>query len=370
MRVYLLSPYHAGSHRLWAEGYARASHHEVHLLTMAGRFWKWRMQGGALELAEQVEQTCHRYGPPDVLLVTDMVNLPALLALARPRLANTPVLFYAHENQLTYPPPPGEKRDLTYAMINTLSMACADVIAFNSAFHRRSFFAELPNLLKHFPDYNHLHLVRELEAKSVVLPVGLDLTGLDRQRPQARRQGPLHILWNQRWEYDKNPAAFFRALYALEEDGYDFRVSIVGENFRRQPAEFEEARHRLAGRIRHFGFQPDRNAYARVLWQADLVVSTAVHEFFGISILEAIYCECYPLLPARLSYPELLPEPEHDAHLYRDEADLLARLEAAAGDPASIRGTSLRHVAARFDWQRLASRYDALLASLAAGQHR
>jgi len=84
MRIHLISPYHTGSHRAWAEGYALHSAHQVHLITMAGRFWKWRMQGGALELARQVRQTAIRSGPPDALLVTDMVNLPALIALARP----------------------------------------------------------------------------------------------------------------------------------------------------------------------------------------------------------------------------------------------------------------------------------------------
>ena len=51
MQIWLISPYHTGSHQAWAEGYARHSRHNVTLLTMVGRFWKWRMQGGAIELA-------------------------------------------------------------------------------------------------------------------------------------------------------------------------------------------------------------------------------------------------------------------------------------------------------------------------------
>ena len=35
MRVWLISPYHTGSHQAWAEGYARHSRHQVTLLTMA-----------------------------------------------------------------------------------------------------------------------------------------------------------------------------------------------------------------------------------------------------------------------------------------------------------------------------------------------
>ena len=358
MRLYLISPYHTGSHRAWAEGYARHSAHEVHLLTMAGRFWKWRMQGGALELARQVDARAREAGPPDAILATDMVNLPALIALARPWLNEIPIHFYAHENQLTYPPPPGEKRDMTYGMINALSMVAADAVHFNSAYHRDEFFDELPRLLKHFPDYNHLEIVAQLREKSDVLPVGLDLSFFDAFRPAAREPGPLRILWNQRWEYDKNPGDFFRALFDLADEGLDFRLIVAGENFRQQPAEFARARERLAGRILHFGFAESRADYARLLWQADLVVSTAIHEFFGVSVLEAIYCGAYPLLPNRLSYPELLPVALHQAHLYRNFDDLLAKLRWAVTHPAQVRAQHLAGIADRYRWEALARRYD------------
>ncbi|MCZ7673674.1 MAG: hypothetical protein M5U34_44470 [Chloroflexi bacterium] len=49
--------------------------------------------------------------------------------------------------------------------------------------------------------------------------------------------------------------------------------------------------------------------------------------FFGISILEAIYCHTFPLLPRRLSYPELLPPAYHDHCLYTDQADLVKKVD-------------------------------------------
>ena len=60
----------------------RHSRHQVTLLTMTGRFWKWRMGGGALELADQARRLLP-HQKPDVVLATDMVNLPAWLALLR-----------------------------------------------------------------------------------------------------------------------------------------------------------------------------------------------------------------------------------------------------------------------------------------------
>ena len=104
-----------------------------------------------------------------------MVNLPAWLGLIRRHLpVATPVLCYMHENQLTYPWPPGEKPDLTYAMINWLSQLTADRVLFNSAYHRDSWFDELPRLLKHYPDYTHLDQIERVSARSGLSPVGID----------------------------------------------------------------------------------------------------------------------------------------------------------------------------------------------------
>ena len=96
LTIWLLSPYHTGSHRAWAEGYQRHSGHSVHLFTLSGRFWKWRMQGAAIELAAQAESAISTH-PPDLILATDMVNVPAWLALMRRSLrAQIPAVLYMH----------------------------------------------------------------------------------------------------------------------------------------------------------------------------------------------------------------------------------------------------------------------------------
>jgi hypothetical protein len=110
------------------------------------------MQGGALTLAEQARTLDFR---PDPILASDMLNLPTFLGLTRDFLSDIPVALYCHENQLTYPFPPGEKRDLAYGMINWLSMLTADRVFFNSSYHLQDLFEELPRLLKHFPDHTH-----------------------------------------------------------------------------------------------------------------------------------------------------------------------------------------------------------------------
>jgi glycosyltransferase involved in cell wall biosynthesis len=355
MRLCLIEPYYTGSHKAWADGYQARSRHSVQQLALPGRFWKWRMQGGAVTLARQAQALHDR---PDMLLATDMLNLPVFLTLAGPVFADLPVALYFHENQLTYPLQPGEKRDLHYGFINFVSALRADAVLFNSAYHLEAFFDELPRLLKHFPDYTELWTVESLRRKSEVLPLGLDLAAFDSHRPDTPRAERPLILWNHRWEYDKNPWAFFRAVYALADEGLDFGLVLLGESFRNQPAEFLEARQRLPGRIVQFGYAEDPAAYARLLWQSDIVVSTALHEFFGAAIVEACYCGCFPILPRRLSYPELVPAEWHDDCLYDDDVGLLDRLRDALLETGRVRALSLQPAMERFDWRRLAPCYD------------
>jgi glycosyltransferase involved in cell wall biosynthesis len=365
MRILLVEPYCAGSHRAWAEGFASHSGHQVELLTLPGRFWKWRMQGGAVTLAERARDLgC----VPDLVFASGMLNLPVFLALAGASLGGGPAAVYLHENQLTYPPPPGEKRDLTYGMINWLSMLAARRIFFNSSYHLRAWFDELPRMLKHFPDCDHLALVDRVREKAAVLGVGCDLRRLDGDGEDVLPEAgtaPL-VLWNQRWEYDKAPGTFLKALVALAGEGLEFRVALAGPSRRQETPQFDKAREGLGDRVIQFGYAEEER-YVRLLRRSDVVVSTARHEFFGVSIVEAIYAGCFPVLPNRLSYPELIP-PEHHHHcLYEGFAGLLERLRWALShtEEAAVLAADLRPAVARFDWGEMGPVYDRALAEAA-----
>jgi glycosyltransferase involved in cell wall biosynthesis len=205
-----------------------------------------------------------------------------------------------------------------------------------------------------------------LRAKSRVLPLGLDLDGLDANRPTAPSDpgAPPLLLWNHRWEYDKNPVDFFRALYKLQSEGLAFRVALLGERFVRVPSEFAEAKKRLEGRIVHFGYAKDKATYARWLWQADVVVSTAIHDFFGAAVVEALYCHCFPVLPHRLTYPDFVPAAHHPRCLYRSFDELVARLRAAILQIERTRQISFREHVARYDWSQMSNVYDEVMASV------
>jgi glycosyltransferase involved in cell wall biosynthesis len=377
MSITVISPYHGGSHQAWAEGYREHSRFTIDVIALPARFWKWRMHGGAVTLSRRFLEDNIR---TDLLLVSDMLDLTTFQALTRKYTSNIPSVLYMHENQLTYPLPRdgstgpmrrqlGE-RDQHYAFINYASMMSADHILFNSRFHLDSFFKALPRFLKHFPEYNELGSVNGLRQKSEILAVGIDLQRLDRGKDQFSKhddtQEPPLLLWNQRWEYDKNPDDFFSALFVLADEGIPFRLALCGQQYGKHPPAFGSAMQRLADHIVHSGYaSPDR--YAELLWEADVTVSTAHHEFFGISVLEAIYAHTFPILPSRLSYPELLPQSHHRHCLYQGQDNLEHRLRWALTHRDAIRilAGELATAVAVYDWSWLAPKYDRLLAGYA-----
>jgi glycosyltransferase involved in cell wall biosynthesis len=287
-----------------------------------------------------------------------------------------PVVQYFHENQLTYPLPPDEDRERAYAITNYLSALAADRVVFNSQSHFDEFIEALPQLLRDFPDFTNMHTVRDLREKSTVLHLGMDLSAHDEYRGARtgrtpRATTPPIVLWNQRWDYDKNPSDFFRVMNRLDDAGVPFQLILAGKHFDEQPEEFEQAFERYAERILHYGYAEDFAEYSRLLHRADVVVSTARHEFFGVAVQEAIYCGCHPVLPRRLSYPELIPESHHEPLLhapifYDDDQGLFEVLrDILEGEERPLPPKTLRDIPAPLDWDRHVDRYDALFEEVA-----
>jgi glycosyltransferase involved in cell wall biosynthesis len=318
MKVLFVEPFYGGSHRFFADRVAALSCHEVELVTLSAAFWKWRMRGAHLSLAAKIEE---RRGRFDRLLTTDMLSL-AELGGTMPWLAAVPSIVYFHENQLSYPVPKGEAPDVHFGFTNISTALAADRLVFNSRFHLEGFVGGVDPFLRAMPDRRPRRLEERLRSKSEVVFPGVESEELGRGRVVRRRGKPLTILWNHRWEFDKRPEVFFRVLGRLAADGLDFKVHLLGENFQVKPKPFLEAKEQLGERIATFGFLPSREEYIRALWDSDVVVSTAVQEFYGIAVMEAACCGCRPILPRRLAYPELYGE----ECLYDGEEELEERL--------------------------------------------
>jgi glycosyltransferase involved in cell wall biosynthesis len=367
-RVVLVEPYYGGSHRAWADGLVRHSRHEIHLITHDAAYWRWRLRGSALTLAEAVSDGMQEHGRPDVLLVSDMVNLPALLGFLRRDVGDPAVALYLHENQLTHPSGPRDRPDESLALANWLSMAVADRVLVNSEAQLGDLRVALPVLLGRALDHPHGHRLDDVWARCEVLSVGIDLTGI-RSDGHSPPTEPL-VVWNHRWDHEKRPGRLFRALHALADEGVAFRLALAGENLRVDPQEFDAIRTRLGDRVVHVGVL-DRDAYHDLLAASDVTVSTAEHETFGIAAVEAMAAGCVPLLPRRLSYPEIVPARWHDAALY-DDGQLRDRLRAVLTDlpTARARVEGLAGSMRRFDWSVMAPRYDAVLDQLGRGRAR
>lgn len=367
LSVCLLEPFYGGSHRRWAEELKRFSRHRIEILSLPDRHWKWRMHGAAITLAHQFLAAGQ---PCDLILATDMMDLALFRAMAgQSPEPLPPIALYFHENQLCYPWSPRDKdpprgRDLHYSFINYTSALAADRVYFNSDYHRRAFLEALPAFLQRYPDHRNLDTIGAIEAKSSTLPLALDLSAFDAVAPSpnaSHKPRPL-LLWNHRWEYDKNPIGFFRLLYQTLDKGLDFDLALLGERFRSEPPYFRQAKERLGRRIVQYGAVNRFKDYARWLRQADILLVTAQQDFFGGSVVEAIYGGCHPILPKRLAYTDHFEPAAYPDLFYETEDEALSLL---AGLMQSERWrapfTHARQMA-RYDWRRAIPNYDRQLA--------
>ncbi|KAM9342630.1 tRNA-queuosine alpha-mannosyltransferase isoform 2-T2 [Pholidichthys leucotaenia] len=411
-RVLLVEAFYGGSHRqlidLLKDHVDRCS-----VFTLPAKKWHWRARTGALYFSQTIPR-CPSYR---VLFCSSVLNLCELVAL-RPDLAPLKKVLYFHENQLVYPVRKDQERDFQYGYNQVLSCLVADEVVFNSHFNMDSFLSSIPSFMKKIPDHRPSHLDHLIRPKCQVLSYPLNLPDVssflpkhkllrqpaapshvdDIITPQSERQelranqetpwtepytdrgppesqspdpgpkakcigvvpdqvDPLHIVWPHRWEHDKNPELFFTTLTTLKERGLDFRLSVLGETFTDIPEIFSSSRTILDSHILNWGFLPTKEDYFRVLCQADVVVSTANHEFFGVAMLEAVHCGCLPLCPKALVYPEIFP----DQYLYSTPEQLCKHLQNLCRRPDVARRHVVMVDTSSYFWSTLKSRFQSLL---------
>jgi glycosyltransferase involved in cell wall biosynthesis len=306
MRVLLLSAYDAHSHRRWREGLVAAfPEWDWTVLTLPPRNFAWRIRGNSLSWAFGERALLER--PFDLLVATSMTDLSTLRGLV-PALTRLPTLVYCHENQFAYPLARQQPGRVESMMVNLYTLLAADRVAFNSGWNRASCIDGVQGLLNKMPDAVPRGVVAHIAAKSVVLPVPLETDWFAADAARAAGD-PLSIVWNHRWEYDKAPERMFAALLRLQQAGMDFRVHVLGQQFREHPAVFADMHASLGARIGAWGMLQDVADYRRILQQSDIVLSTALHEFQGLAVQEAVACGCVPLVPDRLAYPDFFAAP-------------------------------------------------------------
>ncbi|UCG14946.1 MAG: DUF3524 domain-containing protein [Deltaproteobacteria bacterium] len=367
MKFLFLEPFYGGSHRDFADGWVEHSRYQIDLVTLPARFWKWRMRGAALHFARKVT-TPDEY---DGLITSNLMSLSDLKALWREDCPNA--LVYFHENQLSYPLPPGETMDYQFGFTDITTGLAADTLLFNSKTHLNAFFDSLPRFIRMMPEYRPNWVLERIRKKAAVLYPGCNYpAGPTDLRPWDLSKPPL-IIWNHRWEFDKSPETFFAALDSALSAGLEFSLALLGENFQAVPKPFLNARERLKQMIVQYGYEPSKEKYLDWLKAGTVVVSTAIQENFGISVVEAIRHGCFPLLPDRLSYPELIPEAYQQDCLYNGQDELVEKLNALLSGPGEFEDerADLSSCMERYSWELVIDAYDDELDRLAAGSdHR
>ncbi|MDF1543067.1 MAG: DUF3524 domain-containing protein [Anaerosomatales bacterium] len=311
LRVLALEPYYGGSHRAVLDGLIEHIDAEWTLLTLPARKWKWRMRGAAINMAADARARLAEWraaggegAPWDVVFASTFVNLAEFKGLAGAEIAALPSIVYFHENQLVYPNRHEAEWDFQFPLTNITSALAADRCLFNTRWNLDQFVSETTPFLKRFPDYHPAGVAERIAAKSAVLPPPFDPRPFDKVMPPLRGLRP-RIVWPHRWEHDKDPEAFFAAVGTLAAEGLDFEVAVAGQAFRETADSMQAAAAALGDRLVHAGEPSSRAEYAALLASADIAVSTALNEFFGLAMIEACYAGCSPLVPDRLAYPEI-----------------------------------------------------------------
>ena len=89
-------------------------------------------------------------------------------------------------------------------------------------------------------------------------------------------------------------------------------------------------------------------------------------------MVEAISAGCIPLLPHRLSYPEIIPESCHGEFLYENQEELVEKLARvlSGGSGLEKKAETLSREMKRFSWHQMIPLYDRELENLTLPQSK
>lgn len=302
--VWLLSAYRSESHASWVNWLSNQQDCPVRLriFELPGRYFRWRIRGNPLSWMAEFRDALQQEQPHHIL-ATSMVDIATIKGL-HPELADIPVTLYFHENQFAYPVGDRQHSSIDPQMVQLYGALTSERCLFNSRFNLESMLEGVTELLRKLPDATPDHVVDELRAKSSVLPVAVETVNTDTIPAQTGTM-PM-ILWNHRWEYDKRPDRFEAVLDMLANRGVDFQLALLGPRPEKVPGELSAIREKHAARIVADGMVP-RAEYETLLKRARVVISTADHEFQGLSMIEAVSAGATPVVPDALCYREQYP---------------------------------------------------------------
>ncbi|EDW82453.2 uncharacterized protein Dwil_GK25818 [Drosophila willistoni] len=346
-KIIIIEPFYGGSHKQLIETLVECLNPtDYEIFTLPASKWHWRARTSALYFSQLIPPE-HEY---KVLFTSSVLNLAELIGV-RPDLVSCRKIVYFHENQLVYPVREVKERDCQYGLNEILTCLAADIVLFNSNFNRSSFLDNVQPFLNIQPDFKLKHIRERIEKKCQVLYYPIKFHAFPNKRhispastslsATPMEQSCLHLIWPHRWEHDKNPKLLMEVLMELNKRQVDFKVTICGESYLAVPEAFEGIREKLGSKLINYGHLT-REDYVKTLLTGDVVISTAGHEFYGVAMLEATYCGCYPIAPNKLVYPEIYPK----ENLYNTSNSLIKMLYNWCRNPEAFR----RHRDKFFDY--------------------
>lgn len=152
------------------------------------------MQGGAIELAAQSDAPARRTAWARSLSPTCSRPHAWLALLAwRSSQRDTESCSTCTKSSCHLSVASGESHDVAYAMeINWLSQFPPDAVIFNSRYHFTASFGGAPGTCKvqRFPDYNHLRLIKRVQARAVVSCRGASRRNKSPRPPTTQGETP------------------------------------------------------------------------------------------------------------------------------------------------------------------------------------
>jgi len=334
------------------------------LLSLPARYFNWRIRGNSLSWSFNNRGVLQNNY--DLIIATSMTDLHGLFGFL-PEMARTPSLLYFHENQFEYPLSENARDNVEPRLVPIYSALCATRVCFNSHYNFETFMLGLKQLLKKLPDHVPSDIENMIKSKSQILPVPIADNCFSTARENKKH---FAIVWNHRWEYDKWPECFFSAMRILKDSGCHFKLHILGQQFDNIPDVFSDAASYFADEIIHWGRVDDEQAYRNVLRSAQAVVSTAIHDFQGIAVLEAVACGCIPVVPDRLAYRELFAEQYRYASCENDlpqQAEILANYLEKLYAKFQQKNLDSAPDISSLNWCKMTAEYNALFEQVLSG---
>lgn len=358
-KILFIEPFYKGSHRYFLDKLKKYSNHSITLKTKNGVFWKWKFLESSLTNALDPD---HDY---DFIIGSNMLNMAAWAGMNRKAIGHAKLILYFHENQLTYPEDSKKStNNAFFGFKNLTSCFVADHIFFNSKYHLKSFVRAAKDLSQKLPSSIPQIHFDKLNKNTSVLPIGIETSRFHEHKREVDNEIPI-LLWNHRWEFDKNPELFLETLIEFKDQGIPFKLIMLGSAPKKLMSIFSKAKTQLADNIIQWGRVSTFKEYADFLYQADILPVTSHHDFFGISVLEAVSCHVRPLLPKRCAYPDHFLVEKYPELYYESDEEYKSKLkDLLLNKTANLDLHSLAKITDQFSWKKVIEQFEAKLEEL------